>query len=35
MLNDHFAVFMFHLNCKYNPGGLSNDMQMSIYNRKL
>ena len=22
------------LNCKYHPGGLSNDMQMSIYNRK-
>ena len=27
-------VFTFHLNCKYHPWGLINDMQMSIYNRK-
>ena len=25
---------MFHLNRKYHPWGLINDMQMSIYNRK-
>ena len=24
----------FHLNCKYHPWGLINDMQVSIYNRK-
>ena len=28
------ALFTFHLNCKYHPWGLINDMQMSIYNRK-
>ena len=27
-------LFTFHLNCKYHPWGLINDMQMSIYNRK-
>ena len=27
-------IFTFHLNCKYHPWGLINDMQMSIYNRK-
>ena len=27
-------LFTFHLNCKYNPWGLINDTQMSIYNRK-
>ena len=26
--------FTFHLNCKYHPWGLINDMQISIYNRK-
>ena len=25
-------IFMLHLNCKYHPWGLINDMQMSIYN---
>ena len=28
------ALFTFHLNCKYHPWGLINDMQMSIDNRK-
>ena len=27
-------LFTCHLNCKYHPWGLINDMQMSIYNRK-
>ena len=27
-------LFTFHLNCKYDPWGLINDMQMSISNRK-
>ena len=27
-------LFTFHLNCKYHPWGLINDMQISIYNRK-
>ena len=26
--------FTFHLNCKYHPWGLINDMQISIYSRK-
>ena len=28
------SLFTFHLNCKYHPCGLINDMQMSIYDRK-
>ena len=28
------ALFTFHLNCKYHPWGLINDMQMSIDSRK-
>ena len=27
-------LFTCHLNCKYHPGGLIDDMQMRIYNRK-
>ena len=27
-------LFTFHLNCKYHPRGLINDMQMGMYNRK-
>ena len=29
-----FSLFTFHLNCKYHPWGLTNDKQMSIYNRR-
>ena len=29
-----FLLFTCHLNCKYRPWGLINDMQISIYNRK-
>ena len=30
----NIILFTFHLNCKYHPWGLINDMQMIIYNRK-
>ena len=32
--NEALRLFTFHLNCKYHPWELINDMQMSIYNRK-
>ena len=28
------VLFTSHLNCKYHPWGLINNMEMSIYNRK-
>ena len=31
---DSWKLVTFHLNCKYYPWGLINDMQLSIYNRK-
>ena len=31
---DKTTIIHVHLNCKYHPWGLTNDMQMSIYNRK-
>ena len=31
---DSWKLVTFHLNCKYYPWGLINDMQLSIHNRK-